>query len=279
MGRGLRAPLGSGVWLPFFTRGDVGKTHILDRLRAYTSAGFEIPLFAHELPLPTQYECSVLSPFSKNSCSFAGLLACCRSATCARDGWYWTLDGNGNWNSTTTAPWFGGNIASGVDANAYFNKIDITADRTVTLTENMTVGKPLLWRCRHYPAQKWILTRSAAQVLTLQTSAGTPTITVDNTTTTISAVLAGSQGLTKAGAGALVLSGTIRSRGLLRRSRCADAFGTNAMTGIIVNAGTLTLSGANSSLSSVVVNGGTLDIWPRMRLEPIISTLPLPRQS
>jgi autotransporter-associated beta strand protein len=33
------------------------------------------------------------------------------------------------------------------------------------------------------------------------------------------------------------------------------------MTGVIVNAGTLTLSGANSSLSSVVVNGGTLDVW------------------
>ncbi len=193
--------------------------------------------------------------------SLAGSLVAGAPHALATDG-TWNLDGNSTWNSTNTTPWLGGNIASGVDANAYFNKIDITADRTVTLTENMTVGNLFFGDAGTTPTQKWILTRSAAQVLTLQTSAGTPTITVDNTTTTISTVLAGSQGLTKAGAGTLVLSGNNTFTGTVTAGAGALTLsGTNAMTGIIVNAGTLTLSGANSSLSSVVVNGGTLDVW------------------
>ena len=42
--------------------------------------------------------------------------------------------------------------------------------------------------------------------MTLADSSGTPSITVNNETTTISAVLAGTQGLTKTGAGTLILN-------------------------------------------------------------------------
>ncbi|TXI87799.1 MAG: PEP-CTERM sorting domain-containing protein [Cupriavidus sp.] len=211
---------------------------------------------------------SMNTPFSLLSrriaaLSLAGSLVVGASHALATDG-TWISDAAGNWNTTNTAPWFGSNIASGVDANAYFNKIDITANRTVTLTENMTVGNLFFGDAGTTPTQTWALSRSAAQVLTLQTSSGTPTITVDNTSATISAVLGGTQGLAKAGAGALTLSGNNTFTGTVTvNAGTMTLNGTNAMTGIIVNAGTLTLGNntSNASLSSVVVNGGTLDVW------------------
>lgn len=212
--------------------------------------------------------------------SLAGSLIAGASHALAADG-TWTLDGNNNWNTTTTAPWFNGIIASGVDANAYFNKIDITADRTVTLTENMTAGNLFFGDAGTTATQTWTVKRSASQVLTLQTTSGTPTITVDNSSATILAVLAGTQGLTKAGSGTVTLSGNNTFTGTVTAGAGSMTLsGTNAfssavvnagsltlsganssLTSVVVNAGTLTLSAANSSLNSVVVNGGTLDVW------------------
>lgn len=155
--------------------------------------------------------------------SLAGSLVAAASPALAADG-TWISDAAGNWNTTNTTPWQDGIIASGIDANAYFNKIDITAARTVTLTESMTVGN--LFFGDTSGTQAWTLARTSTSVLTLQTSSGTPTITVDNSTVTISAALGGTQGYTKAGAGKLILTGT-----------------NTGLTG------------------QITVNAGTLDIW------------------
>lgn len=170
--------------------------------------------------------------------SLLGSLALGSSKAQAADG-TWTLNGNGNWNSTTPAPWAGGNIASGVGSNAYFNTIDITANTTVTLTENLTIGN-LYFGDTGSSVQNWNLVRTGAAELTLQTSSGGPLITIDNGTTTISAALAGNQGFTKAGSGTLILSGN------------------NTLTGAItVNAGTLDIWSASTS-NNINLAAGTV---------------------
>lgn len=146
----------------------------------------------------------------------------------------WTQNASGNWNLSTPAPWAGGNIASGVGFNAYFNTIDITAATTVTLTENLTIGN-LSFGDTVSPVQNWTLARTlnSAFELTLQASSGAPLITVDNGTTTISTALAGTQGFTKAGSGTLVLSAA------------------NTLTGdISVNAGTLDFWANNANIGN-----------------------------
>lgn len=214
--------------------------------------------------------------------SLIGSLAVGSSQALAADG-TWILNGNGNWNIQDGNPWQGGTVASGTGASAYFNTIDITANRTVTLTEDITVGNLYFGDTALSPTayNTWTVNRLASQVLTLQTSTGTPTITVDNSSATISAPVAGNQGLAKAGAGTLTLSGNNTFTGTVTMGAGTMTLsGTNAFSSavvnagaltlsgansslgsVVVNAGTLTLSGANSSLSSVTVNGGTLDVW------------------
>ncbi|GAT34672.1 PEP-CTERM protein-sorting domain-containing protein [Terrimicrobium sacchariphilum] len=214
--------------------------------------------------------------------SLIGSLAVGSSQALATDG-TWILNGNGNWNTQDGNPWQGGTVASGTGASAYFNTIDITANRTVTLTEDITVGNLYFGDTALSPTayNTWTVNRLASQVLTLQTSAGTPTITVDNSSATILAPVAGNQGLAKAGSGTVTLSGNNTFTGTVTVGAGAMTLaGTNVFSNavvnagaltlsgansslgsVVVNAGTLTLSGANSSLSSVTVNGGTLDVW------------------
>ena len=67
-------------------------------------------------------------------------------------------------------------------------------------------------------------------------SSGTPTITVNNNSATVTLALAGTAGLTKAGGGILNLSGT------------------NTLTGLVtVNAGTLNIAGSVASTANAFV--------------------------
>jgi len=79
--------------------------------------------------------------------------------------------------------------------------------------------------------------------LTLGVTAGTPTITVNNQTATISAVLAGTQGLAKSGAGTLVLGGT------------------DTVTGsVTVTAGTLQLNGTGALTAAGNISIATITV-------------------
>ncbi len=51
----------------------------------------------------------------------------------------WTLDANGNWNVNDTR-WDVGTFPNGADAVVDFSQLDITANRTITLGQNITVG-------------------------------------------------------------------------------------------------------------------------------------------
>lgn len=119
----------------------------------------------------------------------------------------WTNSGsNSTWG--TASNWSGNTIASGVDAVADFT-LDITANRTVNLGANFTVGK-IIAEDETTVSNNWIIANGAGGpwALTLATTVGVPTIQVNTSSTlNITAVLAGTQGLQKTGSGTLVLNG------------------------------------------------------------------------
>ena len=156
----------------------------------------------------------------------------------------WNADAGGNWTVDTGTNWAGGTVAQGTDSTGIFNTVNITSNRTVTLTASLTIGN-LTFGDATTSSNSWTLAQTGSSVLTLQTTTGTPTITVDNQTATISAGLGGNQGFTKAGAGKLVLSGG------------------HALTGgFTVNAGTLDLWDTTSAYSNdinLASSGSILD--------------------
>ncbi|MDZ7620678.1 MAG: autotransporter-associated beta strand repeat-containing protein, partial [Patescibacteria group bacterium] len=118
----------------------------------------------------------------------------------------WNVTTSGNWSDT--ANWTAGTVAGGSGATAWFNAVDVPAGGiTVALDVSPTVGHLVFADTGTATVGGWIL--SDANLLTLAGAA--PTITVDalgtDSIVTIAAVITGSNGLTKAGAGTLLLTG------------------------------------------------------------------------
>jgi fibronectin-binding autotransporter adhesin len=175
---------------------------------------------------------------------------------------------NGAWiNSTSnsawsnSANWSGGIVADGADAIADFSTLDIAANRTVNLGASRSIGT-LIFGDAITPSNNWTLANGTGGpwTLTLATSSGSPVIQVVNQTATVSALLAGTQGFSKTGAGALTLSNA-----------------ANTLSGgISISAGTLNF--ANGSLGSNLVTftdnatlgwsaGNTQDISSQLKIE------------
>ncbi|MEQ1747804.1 MAG: autotransporter-associated beta strand repeat-containing protein [Prosthecobacter sp.] len=166
---------------------------------------------------------------------------------------------DGTWNVTTTpglwsnsANWLGGTIANGSGFTADFNTLDPSADIQLRLDSARTLTNLTFGDTNTATAGGWLLDNngSAANILTL--AGTTPTITVNalgaGKVATISAVIAGSAGLTKAGLGTLTLSAT-----------------NTYTTGTIVSAGTLRAGGATNPFGATnsaitVQSGATLDV-------------------
>jgi autotransporter-associated beta strand protein len=168
---------------------------------------------------------------------------------------------NGTWTDTTSggfwsnpSNWSGGVVADGTDAVADFSTLDLTADNTVHLNGPRTIGTLVFGDTT--PSNDWTLDRGGQQanVLTLATSSGTPTIQVANQTVTIAAELIGNQGITKTGSGTLLLSAFIPF---------ALAATPTGLTSI--NAGVLELGTTNyDGQIAVNVNNG-LALFPNAR--------------
>ncbi len=124
--------------------------------------------------------------------------------------WLNALSG-GVWSNS--ANWLGGVVANGAGATADFNTINPAANNTVHLDFPRTIGNLIFGDTNTASAASWILDGNGdpANGLTLAVSSGSPTITVNTlgtgATTTIRTPLSGTNGLTKAGAGTLVLTG------------------------------------------------------------------------
>ena len=113
----------------------------------------------------------------------------------------WTNTAGGSWGTSgnwNTAPTFG----SGVVLD--FSTLNIGATATTTLDGNRTAGS-LLFADAATASHDWIVNTGTSGTLTLAAT-GTPSISVTNRTATIGAVVAGSQGFNKSGAGTLLLN-------------------------------------------------------------------------
>ena len=118
----------------------------------------------------------------------------------------WTnATSNSAWSTTTN--WSGGLVADGVDAIADFSTLDIATNRTVNLGASRSIGT-LIFGDATTASNNWALANGSGGpwTLTLATSSSTPVIQIVNQTTTITALLGGTQGFTKSGAGALTLN-------------------------------------------------------------------------
>lgn len=167
---------------------------------------------------------------------------------------------NGTWIDATTGGlwstpgnWLGNIIADGQDATADFSTLNITADNTVHLNSARTIGQLIFGDTT--PSNNWILDNngSVLNVLTLNTTTGTPpSITVNNQTATISTIISGTEGFTKLGTGTLVLSGAETYTGDTNVSRGTLVFSGSTPS----NSGTLSVGNVASQNAIVQVNSG-----------------------
>jgi autotransporter-associated beta strand protein len=190
----------------------------------------------------------------------------------------WTNASGGSWQ--TSGNWAGNSYRNGPDAAVDFSTLNLTSDATATLDGNVTVGSLVFGDTT--PSNNWLLTSGT---LTLRTSTGGPVITVNNQTATIGAALIANNGFTKSGSGTLVLSntndvvyGSVTVNGGVLDITASQLY-TNGTWGPSPPAGLLTVnSGAtlrlynwgqwytrnlgmlDTSGSSVVVNGGTIEM-------------------
>jgi autotransporter-associated beta strand protein len=157
----------------------------------------------------------------------------------AADGTWTQLTSGSLWSVGTN--WSGGTIADGSGFTANFNTLNLTADTTVRLDSARTIGNLIFGDTTTATAGSWILDNNgtAGNILTLAGS--TPTITVNalgtGKTANISAVIAGTSGLRKAGAGTLVLEGantytgaTAVTAGILRLTNASALGGSTTVS-------------------------------------------------
>ncbi|MFZ9773798.1 MAG: autotransporter-associated beta strand repeat-containing protein, partial [Ilumatobacteraceae bacterium] len=156
--------------------------------------------------------------------------------------------------------WSGGIAAGGTDAIANFATVNIGANTTVTLTgTNPTVGTLLF--ADTSGSQTWGINNLGT--INLSVTSGSPLIS-NSVTTTLSGILAGSQGFTKAGSGVLILGGantysgnTVISDGTLRVN-ASDTL-PNASVVVFANNGNnkeLTVYSASDTIGGLSSSGG-----------------------
>ena len=139
--------------------------------------------------------------------------------------------------------WSGGLIAGGTDAVADFSTLSLNVNPTVTLDGARTIGTLVFDDLNPTTKHNWTLSTGSGGPLTLAVSSGTPGIAVKSATNIISAVVAGTQGFNKTGAGYLTLSGA------------------GTFTGTVnVNAGTLEVQNKSGDTPYTVAQGATLKI-------------------
>ena len=127
----------------------------------------------------------------------------------AADGTWTQTASGGSWS--TTGNWSGGIVADGLGSTANFNTLDLTADNTVRLDSDRTLTSLIFGDTNTTTAAGWVLDNNGTATNNLILAGVTPTVTVNalgsGKTATISAIIEGTAGLTKSGAGTLTLSG------------------------------------------------------------------------
>lgn len=203
------------------------------------------------------------SPWRKIAVCLNILTLAAFTQTHAEDG-SWLSDSAGNWSDASK--WFDGIVADGTDAEADFI-VDLSANRTITNDAGTgdwsgTIGS---MRFADISADhNWTI---AGGTLTLATTAEAPVISMANGTTTISSILAGTQGFRKLGQGTLTLTSTNTYTGptSIEAGRVQLYTATGKITSdTTVRYGAVLEFGGNGNSdhfgddSKVTLNGGTL---------------------
>lgn len=186
-------------------------------------------------------------------------VGCCAPAALSAVDYVWQANNSGNlsgsWN--TASNWSPSGPATGQNNIADFSQQDITANSTVTLDANQTIGGLIFGDTTTSSAGDWFITPGSGNyTLTLSVSSGSPTITVNalgsGSYAEITAALTGTQGFNKNGSGELILG-----------SGASDTVAETYSGTIYVTAGTLLLNkadGTDAITGNVTINGGTLEL-------------------
>jgi autotransporter-associated beta strand protein len=188
------------------------------------------------------------------------------NSACGQSGTWTNLLG-GSW--AAAANWSGGTVAAGSDNTADFSTLTLSAAPTVTLDGARTLGNLIFGDLGK--TYGWTLNTGSGGPLTLVVSSGSPTLTVNGQTTTIGLVLAGTQGLTKAGSGTLVLSGnntytnpTVVNQGSIQVSGSTGTLGVGGKNSVVLNGGAIVAAFAANVTPTwpinVDTNGGEIDL-------------------
>ena len=150
----------------------------------------------------------------------------------------WTNAAGGSW--AAPANWARSVVASGSGVTADFSTLNLGADATLTLDGARSIGQLVFGDTT--PDHNWTLNTGSAGPLTLEATA-TPTLTVANQTTTVNALVAGTQGFSKLGNGTLVLTAA-----------------NNYAGSTTVNAGVLEVQAKNGDVAYVINAAATLKL-------------------
>jgi len=170
-----------------------------------------------------------------------------------------SLTGNGVWIQTASGGlwganpnWFNGIVGAGAGNTADFSSLEVDGDIIARLNSPRAIGNLVFGDTDIASPGNWIVDNngSAANVLTLAVAAGNPTVTVNplgvGAATVLGVSLAGNQGLTKLGAGPLVLTMPSALTGVLAINGGALRLGAGSSLNIGNNAVNL---GANAQLN------------------------------
>ena len=189
--------------------------------------------------------------------------------------------GNGTWIQPTSgglwsdaANWLNAVISDGGNS-ANFNTIDLTANNTVHLDSPRTLSSITFGDSDATTSASWLVDNNNLGSNTLTLVGASPNVTVNalggGATATISASLAGSSGLNKAGTGTLVLSGPNALIGALNLNGGSvqlapggslnlgnNAVNTALNTRLLIAGGSFTTNGlVSATTSQVVIDNGT----------------------
>ena len=113
----------------------------------------------------------------------------------------WLDPDGGSW--ALASNWTNNIIGQGIGAPADFSRLTLASNADVTLDGSWTIGDLAFGDQGN--AYTWEIDPGVGGSLTLNAGSNSPAITVSNQITTITAVVAGNNGFTKAGAGTLIL--------------------------------------------------------------------------